>query len=587
MNEESQAQKSQIPNGKMKSSVESERAGRNSNESIGPSGKSGGNPSSKNKFSMRQSLQNKLHKKPQSSPTKNFESLMNQEEVTVADVRKENRRKAKKWTQGPMFQTVVGVTILANALVLGLEVDHREEWNSAFTVLEHAFTSIFLFELICRWHAEGIKPYFSDPSSWLDFALVTMAVVDLWIITPFVSGASASLRSMSVLRLLRLARLTRLIRLFKVFKELAIIASSFLAGGKTLIWGGVFVVIVVYVFAIIAVERFGRAGECNEDSRMLRPKSSSGGQAATDRGDSQCDDVYDFGTLGDQYTLFGTLDRAMLTLYVCVTDGCGQDIVHKMASKNPWVIIYWYLFVFITCFGLVNVMVGLFCENVFATAAENDKEMAALHDDQRKSCLEKLKIIFTEMDADGSKAITRQEFMDAVKNSEVVAKCLEDLELHDDVRLFDILDVDETGSLTFEEFFEGARLLMNGNEAAKAKDSIGSYLLSRAILKGVHACADHLSTLKYQAGSPKENGNTSSAPNGFPMDAAGPNDMNELEPGSAAWHQLQYDKLHESIRQMAQTMNNKTIGLECRMGSVEHDLAQIKRHLMPGAFVSV
>ena len=30
---------------------------------------------------------------------------------------------------------------------------------------------------------------------------------------------------------------------------------------------------------------------------------------------SLCRDVYDFGAMGDQYDLFGTLDRAMLTLY--------------------------------------------------------------------------------------------------------------------------------------------------------------------------------------------------------------------------------------------------------------------------------
>merc|ERR1712224_964409 len=130
-----------------------------------------------------------------------------------------------------------------------------------------------------------------------------------------------------MLRLFRLVRLVRLIRVFSIFKELAIIAQSFAAGGKTLFWGVAFIGIIVYVFSIFAVESFGRASECKE-TRMLKPKGK------TDSGDfnntnANCEDLYDFGSMGTQSSLFGTLDRAMLTLYMCVTDGCGSDVVYK------------------------------------------------------------------------------------------------------------------------------------------------------------------------------------------------------------------------------------------------------------------
>eukprot|EP00746_Dinoflagellata_sp_MGD_P159635 gnl/MRDRNA2_/MRDRNA2_86736_c0_seq2.p1 gnl/MRDRNA2_/MRDRNA2_86736_c0~~gnl/MRDRNA2_/MRDRNA2_86736_c0_seq2.p1 ORF type:complete len:373 (-),score=54.37 gnl/MRDRNA2_/MRDRNA2_86736_c0_seq2:149-1267(-) len=182
----------------------------------------------------------------------------------------------------------------------------------------------------------------------------------------------------------------------------------------------------------------------------------------------------------------------MLTLYTCVTDGCGQDIIYKMAYKTPTTIVYWSCFVFFTSIGLVNVLIGLFCENVFASAREQEKEASTVNRERRRLCAESLKVLFKEMDTDSSSTISREEFVEALENNTHVEQAFEEMELGDYWRLFDVLDVDGGGYLDIEEFFNGALLLANADEPAKAKDTIGTYLLVQAMSKNVYAALEML-----------------------------------------------------------------------------------------------
>merc|ERR1719265_3144595 len=96
--------------------------------------------------------------------------------------------------------------------------------------------------------------------NWLDCGLVLMSVIDVWIIRSI--GIKADLRIMSVLRMLRLIRLARLLRLVRMFKELTLLVTGFLESIRTLTWALLFLLSVVYVFAIFARQMIGEANEC-------------------------------------------------------------------------------------------------------------------------------------------------------------------------------------------------------------------------------------------------------------------------------------------------------------------------------------
>lgn len=201
----------------------------------------------------------------------------------------------------------------------------------------------------------------------------------------------------------------------------------------------------------------------------------------------------------------------------------------------------------------MNVMVGLFCENVFAKALENEKELAAVNFEKRIGFLTQLADVFEEMDLDESHSISRSEFVDALQNNEAVAKYMVELELDDNVRLFDELDVDQTGHLTLKEFFNGTMLYMNGDEPCKVKDTIGTYLLAQATFQHVLAISKSLNV----------------TPSPSPSIPSSPEKRTDPQPGSPGWLQDQFGKLHGSINAMSADFTAKVDKLTERQERLE------------------
>merc|ERR1719321_2149884 len=115
------------------------------------------------------------------------------------------------------------------------------------------------------------------------------------------------------------------------------------------------------------------------------------------------------------------------------------------------------------------------------SAAENKREQEASFESLRREKLDELHLLFHKMDDDKSGSITRQEYIRAITQDEKVMACMEDLGLDDDASLFDTLDVDHTGSLSFSEFFQGMMLLTRGGEPAKKRDLVSTYLTCQSI----------------------------------------------------------------------------------------------------------
>eukprot|EP00438_Fugacium_kawagutii_P017298 Skav213695 [mRNA] locus=scaffold491:645150:650620:- [translate_table: standard] len=118
------------------------------------------------------------------------------------------------------FDTCIGILVLLNAFVMVLDLEcqgnesgfesgiiSQNAWSgfaSAIVVLEHCFAIAFLLELLYRVATEGRK-YFHEAMNIFDTALVLIACVDLYILTPLVS--SSNFNNTSSLRILRTVKL--------------------------------------------------------------------------------------------------------------------------------------------------------------------------------------------------------------------------------------------------------------------------------------------------------------------------------------------------------------------------------------------
>eukprot|EP00747_Dinoflagellata_sp_TGD_P083169 gnl/TRDRNA2_/TRDRNA2_161990_c0_seq1.p1 gnl/TRDRNA2_/TRDRNA2_161990_c0~~gnl/TRDRNA2_/TRDRNA2_161990_c0_seq1.p1 ORF type:complete len:618 (-),score=115.26 gnl/TRDRNA2_/TRDRNA2_161990_c0_seq1:131-1984(-) len=408
--------------------------------------------------------------------------LKTQEEAVVGGVKKDDDKPRVPWTQGNAFNMAVGAVVMLNAVILGVEADFGEAYPAVFEVFEHFFTAAFTLELILHWLFEGFRMYFKDAMNWLDFTLVMMSVVDVWLLK-IIGVDMGNLKQAAVLRMLRLTRLVRLVRLFHIFKELTLLISGLLGSMKTLSWALMFLSVTVYIFAIFARQIIGTANNCEDHEADVCDATSS--------------PFYEFNPeIGDQFTQFGSIDRTMLTLFVCLTEGCGIDILHPIVRATPWLVFFWVFFIGFTTFGVLNLICGIICEQSLRTVARQEDALIANRDKQWTQKLIQMVDAFESMDTDKSGTVSRQEYLHAIRTNKQVVQAFIELGLHEEENLFDKLDADRTNDITFDQFFDGLFLIMKGHETAKAKDLVRTHMLCQSVTRKSKTVATEMEEAK-------------------------------------------------------------------------------------------
>merc|ERR1711972_671155 len=121
-----------------------------------------------------------------------------------------------------------------------------------------------------------------------------------------------------------------------------------------------------------------------------------------------------------------------MTLFVCLTEGCGVEIIHPTVRRVPALACFWLVFVLVTTFGILNLIIGIFCENMMKISLDTEREIMKSEDDLRRQKLEDLRKAFMRMDTDGTGDITRNEFAEAIVDNEDVINALTSLGLDDE-----------------------------------------------------------------------------------------------------------------------------------------------------------
>lgn len=381
----------------------------------------------------------------------------------------ETETKDVKWTQSTQFTCAICAVVVLNALIMGAEADYREEAPQLFNILEHVFCTVFVLELLLHIRVEGLRVYGRDRMNKMDAFLVVTSVIDVWILGilgPLLGLPKINMKLVSLLRLLRFTRLTRLVRLFRMFKELTLVAQGFLMSVTTLFWAFVFLLVIVYSAAIFVRQVWGGPGS----DFVFNPE------------------------IGDNMILFGRVDHTMLTLFFCLTEGCGMEVIRPTVMVAPLMMFFWVPFIFFTTFGLLNLIVGIFCENAMTTSADSDSALRKSQELMRAHAFAALLRAFEGIDEDRSRDLSRDEFMHAVEHDEVISESFITLGLDKEPELFDMLDAERRGRITFLNLCDGALLVMKGQDTARVKDFVSTNLLAqsmhRAAFDAGDACRD-------------------------------------------------------------------------------------------------
>lgn len=228
-------------------------------------------------------------------------------------------RRCRAVTETRWFALVVFAVILLNAALLGLETYSglASQWHRGLRLAEQACLAAFTVEILMRLAAYADRPrdFLKDP--WNPFDLVVVLCAFLPVVR----------ENATVLRLLRLARVLRTARFLPQVRIVLVAVVRSLPGTLSFLLVGA---LLLYVYAMVGWLFFGRH------------------------------DPEHYGSIG----------RAVLTLFLLMTlDGIG-DAVHSGLEVSRWSLLYYATYVLLASFVLVNVLIG-----VVITSLDEAREM--------------------------------------------------------------------------------------------------------------------------------------------------------------------------------------------------------------------
>jgi len=357
----------------------------------------------------------------------------------------------------------------------------------AMRAVELFFCVAFTAELILRAMVDGRQFFSCASSKWMwnsfDTILVTMQIAEEMIL--FVmdtmhmgkgdQGFGSDFTIMRILRILRLIRIMRLVRVLRFIGELRTIVIQIIGSMRSLCWTCALLIMVMYVVGVYLTQL---VSDYMVELRREDPQALEG-------------DVMDLSMY------FGSLGNTILSLYQAITNGISWYELSSPLMKyfSPWISTVLCFYTAFAIFALFNIVTGVFVESAL-DAATKDKETLLYHS-----------LLALWNKARGDKDFITHERLkecvtdhDDVQMYESMKMYFEAINISTDEHrfLFDLIDLDGSGSIDFLEFVNGCFHLRG---PAKALDLVA---FRRDWEKFSRSYAEHADLLQQELAELKE-----------------------------------------------------------------------------------
>jgi voltage-gated sodium channel len=244
---------------------------------------------------------------------------------------------ARRIADDPRFQYFILGVIVVGAVVIGVETSPTltARYGAALAALEILIQVIFVVEIAVRILAHWPRPasFFADAWNVFDFSVVAVSLLPQ-------AGAFAIVA--------RLARLLRVTRLVSAFPELRLIIGTMIRSIPSMGHVILLLSILLYVYSVIGFHVF----------------------RATDPAH------------------WGSLGRALLTLFQMLTLEGWVDIQAAVLETHPWAWVYFSSFVFVAVFVVVNLFIAVVLNNL--ESVKLDQQIKADRDSTHHELLQAL-----------------------------------------------------------------------------------------------------------------------------------------------------------------------------------------------------
>ncbi|CAK9013983.1 Sodium channel protein 60E (Drosophila ion channel 60) (Drosophila sodium channel 1) (Protein smell-impaired 60E) (Sodium channel 2) (DmNav2), partial [Durusdinium trenchii] len=315
----------------------------------------------------------------------------------------------EKMVNSPVFELVFAVIIFMNTILMSVQVQYRglnvgftlqypgvsipaeESWPNAeeiFFGLEMCFGVIFTCEILVKIIALDLR-FVYDPWNILDFLIVLAWFVDT------ISQGLLPLDPLllRLLRLMKLFRMLRLVRTIQGFDSLYVMITAIRGSVAALFWSTMLLVLVlttVSLFLQTMLEYYITGSE--EEFRRL-----------------------------EVYHYFGTFSRSMVSL--CEMTLANWPTPSRVLTENVSEV--WIFFVLsfqlLVGFSVMKVIMGVFLQNTFNVASNDDVIMMSQKERAVKVHTKKMEALFDAADENGNGRLDEEEFDSIIQDPACVA----------------------------------------------------------------------------------------------------------------------------------------------------------------------
>eukprot|EP00928_Gymnodinium_smaydae_P029271 TRINITY_DN22091_c0_g1_i2.p1 TRINITY_DN22091_c0_g1~~TRINITY_DN22091_c0_g1_i2.p1 ORF type:complete len:664 (-),score=109.89 TRINITY_DN22091_c0_g1_i2:176-2116(-) len=341
-------------------------------------------------------------------------------------------------TEHHYFEYFSAAAILAHSIVIGLYVHYtatiEKKAHPALQALNWLMVSVFILEVLIKALAEKWHFVVGPERLWnaFDCILVSTTLVEL----PFALAGQANLKTMlKIAEMIRTLRILRILKLLRFSYELQNILGQAVGAAKSLAWVMLLIFILLSVLAVCVTQG---SVEFLDGKQFYDTVDLKGPQ----------DIVYRrFGGVAASFlTFFGSISGGMLWL----------DTADALGHVGYFYAGLFVLYVAMMFFAILHIISGIFVDvSIQSFVAERDvisEKQRRLHLAQASHLVE----MFEDIDEDDSGQISKEELRDFLTCNQAKAY-LDSLKLDtsDAELLFRIIDADESGFISIDEFVDG------------------------------------------------------------------------------------------------------------------------------------
>lgn len=344
------------------------------------------------------------------------------------------------------FDFMSSFLVVGNMLCLGFETQSFSKGTTTEEQLSLVWLCLniaFAVELVLRLLAYKRRFFYNHDWkwNWMDLILVCLSVTE-FLVGRIKEKSNANteykqtLHYARIIRVIRSVRLARVLRKLKGFHSMVILISASL---RTLVSLVVLMSLLIYSFGVLftnAATDWRHKNKSTDDYKLV-------------------DDTY------------GSLSSSMYTLFQAMSNGISWSAAAEPLQRIDLIWLWFFLmYITFTTFCVLNVVTSVFLETAMLTSKQEAEFLMCEHQSERSLKIKHLKEIFRMADQDTSHEISWPELKAIIKAKPfrdylgAIGIDMSSVYQDDDVnmrelRLFwKLLDIDESGKVSRQEFFE-------------------------------------------------------------------------------------------------------------------------------------